>query len=75
MVPHRSVDSKTKSVQDQDVKQEQEKLRNYKGTGAVFPAIPAVNFGVYRAAAPGTPEVLWRIPADGILQISGIRLS
>ena len=57
------------------VKSGQENLRNYKGTGAVFPAIPDVNFAAYRAATPGIPEVLWRIPADGILLISGIRLS
>lgn len=41
----------------------------------IHPAIPAVNFAVFRAAAPGIPEVLWRIPADGILRISDIRLS
>ena len=74
-VPQGSGDSKTKSVQSRDAKQGQENLRNYKGTGAVFPAIPVVNFAAYRAAAPGIPEVLWRIPADGILLISGIRLS
>ena len=74
-VPQGSGDSKTKSVQSRDAKQGQENLRNYKGTGAVFPAIPDVNFAAYRAAAPGIPEVLWRIPADGILLISDIRLS
>ena len=74
-VPQGSGDSKTKSVQSRNVKRGQENLRNYKGTGAVFPAIPDVNFAAYRAATPGIPEVLWRIPADGILLISGIRLS
>ena len=74
-VPQGSGDSKTKSVQRLDVKWGQENLRSYKGTGAVFPAIPAVNFAAYRAATPGIPEVLWRIPANGILLISGIRLS
>ena len=70
-----SGDSKTKSVQDREVKRGQENLRNYTGTGAVFPSIPAVNFAAYRAATPGIPEVPWKIPADGILLISGIRLS
>src|SRR5699024_2478486 len=74
-VPQGSGDSKTKSVQNRNSKGGQESLRNYKGTGAVFPAIPDVNFAAYRAATPGIPEVLWRIPADGILLISGIHLS
>ena len=74
-VPQGSGDSKTKSVQSLDVKRGQENLRSYKGTEAVFPTIPAVNFAAYRAATAGIPEVLWRIPADGILLISDIRLS
>ena len=57
-VPQGSDDSKTKSVQNRKVKRGQENLRNYKETGAVFPAILAVNFAAYRAATPGIPEVL-----------------
>ena len=57
-VPQGSGDSKTKSVQNRKVKRGQENLRNYKETGAVFPAILAVNFAAYRAATPGIPEVL-----------------